>query len=252
MLWYLRRPSLYPHFVSEIRHRMVRPAGHAEDTREDSERWCAERAVSTPEALDRLGITSDRESLFSARFVNEIAEADKIVSACPVEMGGAGNLDLLYELAQFVAARKVIETGVAYGWSSLAILSSLAQREDSLLVSSDMPYPRRNNDDHVGCVVPDKLASHWKLLRAADRQSLPKAIRMLGSIDLCHYDSDKSVAGRSWAYPLLWQAVRPGGAFLSDDISDNLAFRDFALTTPVEPLIVRHEDKFVGVLMKPE
>jgi len=39
--------------------------------------------------------------------------------------------------------------------------------------------------------------------------------------------------------------------FVSDDVSDNLAFRDFARTTSVEPLIVRHQGKFVGILRKP-
>ena len=53
--------------------------------------------------------------------------------------------------------RRVIETGVAYGWSSLALLLSLKNR-NGLLVSTDLPYAGLDNDPYVGCVVPDELA----------------------------------------------------------------------------------------------
>ena len=115
---------------------------------------------------------------------------------------------------------------MAFGWSSLALLLSLRNRPAARLASVDMPYPKINNDAYVGCIVPEDLRTRWTLLRYADREGLPKALQLLGALDLCHYDSDKRYRSRMWAYPLLWNALRPGGLLLSDDIGDNVAFRD--------------------------
>jgi hypothetical protein len=114
-----------------------------------------------------------------------------------------------------------------------------------------MPYPKLNNDAHVGCIVPDALRSRWTLLRYADREGLPRALRLLGTLDLCHYDSDKRYRSRMWAYPLLWQALRPGGLLLSDDIGDNIAFRDFCLQVRLDPVVIGIAGKYVGALVKP-
>jgi hypothetical protein len=117
-----------------------------------------------------------------------------------------------------------------------------------------MPYVRGNNDSHVGLVVPERLRGHWKLIRLADRQGLPAALGELGQLDFCHYDSDKSEAGRRWAYPLIWKALRPGARLISDDINDNVGFRDYAASLGLEPLIIRVPEptgvKYVGVLTK--
>ena len=75
------------------------------------------------------------------------------------------------------------------------------------------------------------------------------------TIDLCHYDSDKTYVGRMWAYDLLWDALEPGGFFVSDDIGDNDVFRVFAKSVAAEPIVVESERydanvKYVGVLRK--
>ena len=53
---------------------------------------------------------------------------------------------------------------------------------------------------------------------------------MVPYLDLCHYDSDKSYYGRRWAYPKLWEALKTGGIFISDDIQDNWAFKEFCVS----------------------
>lgn len=117
-----------------------------------------------------------------------------------------------------------------------------------------MPYLKQNNDAYVGCVVPAGLRPHWHIINSADREALPKALRRLPSIDMCHYDSDKSYSGRMWAFPLLWNALRPGGIFISDDIEDNLAFHDFCKQINHMAIIVQNdsgsEHKYQGILLK--
>ena len=70
------------------------------------------------------------------------------------------------------------------------------------------------------------------------------------SVDLFHYDSDKSYTGRMWSSPLIWDALRKGGFFVADDINDNLAFKHFAEKVNRKPVIIEHQGKFVGVIKK--
>ena len=250
--WYLRRPVMYPvlfrHAINKIRRVLFR-RDYLAETRAQAESWCSTRSITTGEALEKITKSKPSETL-NAQFPDIFKQSEAAAAACPVKMGGAGDLDLLYQLADHCEARRVIETGVAYGWSSLALLLSLKKR-NGLLVSTDLPYPGLDNDPYVGCVVPTELRNNWKLLRGADRQRVPEAIRLVGTLDLCHYDSDKSYSGRMWTYPHLWEALSSGGLFISDDIGDNMGFADFARSVAIEPIVVCSGDKYVGILVKP-
>lgn len=249
LAWWLRRPRLYPEFIRLQLGKLFGGDEAGTEERTLARAWCRDRALGTGDALERL--TGSRPSAtVEQRFPEVFRRAAERADRCLVEMGGAGNIDLLYQLAEHLGACRVLETGVAYGWSSLAILLSLQGREGARLISTDRPYPRFGEESSVGCVVPEDLRPGWTVIDRADRQALPRALRLLGTVDLCHYDSDKSRAGRLWAYPRLWRALRPGGIFVSDDIQDNLAFREFAEAIPAEPLVVSWKEQYVGLLCK--
>lgn len=182
-----------------------------------------------------------------------MAGAQGRVEAAQKPMGGAADIDLLYSLCLATGAVRVLETGVAFGWSTLSILCAIEDKADSRLVSVDMPYLAANVDDLVGLAVPRELRGNWTLHRGADREKLPGAIAAIRPIDLVHYDSDKSYRGRVWAYPLIWDALKPGGILMSDDIEDNLAFLEFAEAVGIPPIVVRAPDgaKFSGIIRKP-
>jgi predicted O-methyltransferase YrrM len=250
LLWYLKHPGLYPHFINIVVKKRYPSGSILDDTRQEALQWCAELAVDTSTALEQLtGRPAPRpvSRLFSEYFES----AENIARKCPAKMGGPGDLDLLYWSAEHLTASRVIETGVAYGWSSLAILLSLHKHKDAKLLSTDMPYPLRNNDKYVGCVVPEEFGSIWRILRNADRQALPRALKIQNTIDMCHYDSDKSYMGRAWAYQILWEALRPGGFFISDDIGDNVAFRDMSKKVECNPIVVSKGGRYIGVMIKP-
>jgi predicted O-methyltransferase YrrM len=214
-----------------------------------AEEWCASRAVSLHELADLLPfefVLRDPKSEHPAVFET----AGRRVEACPERLGGAGNLSLLYSLAKAVHARSIVETGVAYGWSSLALLLAIRETAGATLMSVDLPYLTMRNDDWVGVAVPHDLRAQWRLLRMADREGLPEAIRLAGTIDFAHYDSDKSPEGRLFAYNLIWRALRPGGVFVSDDIGDNLAFKNFSQGATRVPIVLKQDRKYQGVLVK--
>lgn len=217
-------------------------------------KWCAERAVSTSEVLADLGYENpaDIEQTFPDIFCSAY---DRIASFPDELVGGPGsqaNLNLLYYAAGAVDARHVVETGVALGWSTLALLLAIRHHPDGALCSIDLPHvtDRKYVEVYVGAVVPPALKRQWTLFRMADRQGLSKALRSLATVDLGHYDSDKSYEGRAFGYRAIWQLLRPGGILISDDVGDNLAFKEFTEQVNREPSIIAWNGKYQGVLIK--
>lgn len=246
--WFLQRPDFWPHAFT-LAARKITPGRDTPDERAHATRWAAERAVSVQAALQAMGIARTDQVPSLADTLR--AEAAQRADSARVRMGGAADVDLLYAAAVLSGARRIVETGVAYGWSSLALLAALEGSQDGCLASVDMPYPKMNNEEWVGVAVPERLRARWVLVRQPDRFGLRKAISTLGgTVDLCHYDSDKSYGGRQYGYRLMWQALRPGGIFISDDIQDNFAFREFVEARGVPFAITESQGKYVGMARK--
>lgn len=243
---YLKRPDLYPELGRKIIKNTVN-RGNAFKGKDKTNSWAAERSVSQKEAVYQLfGLEMHAFSTTYAGILKTAAQREK---ECPVKMGGPGALELIYYACEFTHAKHVVETGVAYGWSSLASLLSLEKR-DGVLYSSDMPYLAQDGDQYVGYVVPDDLKKNWKLFRFADKESLPKIFAENSAFDVLHYDSDKSYNGRMWAYEVLYKHLRKGGVFISDDIGDNSAYQDFCEKNNIETTVVEYEGKYIGVFIK--
>lgn len=243
---YLKRPDLYPELGRKIIKNIFN-RNSAFKGKEKTNLWASQIAISQEEVIKTMfGLDFHP---FSEIHPQEFKKALDAQNTCPIKMGGAGALELLYSACEFTKAKTVIETGVAYGWSSFATLTSL-QKRNGTLYSSDMPYLSQNGDQYVGCVVTDNLRANWKLFRHADRESLPKILKESGEIDVVHYDSDKSYEGMKWAYETLYPKLRKGGVFISDDINDNSAFQDFCEQKKIVPTVVKFEEKFVGVFVK--
>src|SRR5215208_3892422 len=101
--------------------------------------WCEEQAVDTPDTLAALGIAEPPAEL-DVLFPKIMESARARIKQCPLplyQMGlaGAGDTSLLYSLCAHLSVGRVLETGVALGGSSLAILLALRNRPDALLVS---------------------------------------------------------------------------------------------------------------------
>lgn len=243
---YLKRPDLYPELGRKIIKNTVN-RGNAFKGKEKTNSWAAERCISQEEAVSRLFGLDIKP--FRVEYHEILSFAEQKEKECPVKMGGPGALELIYYACEFTSAQHVVETGVAYGWSSLASLLSLAKR-GGRLYSSDMPYLAQDGDQYVGYVVPEKLKSNWKLFRFADKESLPKIFAENPVFDVLHYDSDKSYNGRIWAYDELYKHLRKGGVFISDDIGDNSAYQDFCEKNNINTTVVEFEGKYVGVFIK--
>lgn len=254
LVWYLERPPLYRELarrVAKFRFTTARERERAAADKEEGRRWCESHLAEHADLLRQLGIDAALEPL-SQRHPDLWREANDAVDSCPVKMGGPAATDLLYHLARHLPAKAVLETGVANGWSSLAFLAAMADNGDGRLISVDMPYAKMKNEAYVGCAVPFHLRGpQWSLRRIPDRDALPAAIAELGTLDLAHHDSDKSYEGRMFVYEQCWPALRSGGLLMSDDVEDNLAFRDFAGRVGRQPFVFyKKPGNYSGALIK--
>jgi predicted O-methyltransferase YrrM len=251
VLWFSGRPKFWAQ-ARELGLRKFRANRDDIESARRAHEWAAENAVSRPVALARLRLLPNEHSDFPSLPVTLLDEARALVAKSGTTMGGPGDIDLIYAAAVLSESRRTVETGVAYGWSSLAILAALKELDGEMLVSVDMPYPKLNNESFVGIAVPERFRDKWKLIREPDRNGLRKAIAYFrGEIDLCHYDSDKSYWGRQFGCEILWRALKPGGVMIVDDIQDNLSFREFITKNNVPFAVTEYRQKYVGMIRKP-
>lgn len=256
-LFLLRNPGWSREFLRRVRINAGRkllppPMGQG---RQAAEAWATQQAVSEAAGLEKLNIDVKTLRTLEQDFPGLLDEAASKEASATERMGGGGSADLIYGLCEALKVRSVVETGVAYGYSSLAILSSVAKR-GGRLSSVDMPHIWSRDRSQVGLVVPSTLRSSWTLIQCPDSIGLERAIRASTPLDFCHYDSDKSYEGRNWGYRLMWDALRSGGLFMSDDIGDNTAFRDFAAEIGEEGVVVNVPGagasgaRFIGLIRK--
>lgn len=246
-IWFLKKPQYIPQIFQILKRNKNKAY---ENTQQEATEWCKSNCIAQKEAIQILTQNHNFSDL-AMLFPKEIEQAKTVAENCPVKMGGEGAIAFLYHIVEHFKPKKIIETGVAYGWSTLAILLAIKDNKGAKLISNDMPYIKMNNDDYVGCIIPDNLQLKWELQRMPDVKGIPIAISKFdGEIDMCHYDSDKSYTGRMWASPLLWNTLKKGGFFISDDINDNLAFKHFCDKVNKKPIIIEHLGKYVGVIIK--
>jgi hypothetical protein len=158
-IWFLQRPSHWNHATQLVKRKWLPNRDRPADENK-ARAWATARAVSLADALVWLGLAVPGAPLPSLPTAL-LEEARNSAVRSGVLMGGPGDLNLLYAATLLLGARRIVETGVAYGWSTLAILAALNGREGVKLVSVDMPYPKMNNEPFVGAGPPARaLADH--------------------------------------------------------------------------------------------
>jgi hypothetical protein len=97
--------------------------------------------------------------------------------------------------------------------------------------------------------VPDDVRSAWTLLLEGDRKNLPALLAQAaddGPIELFHYDSDKTYAGRQFAMRTVAPQLAADAYVVMDDIQDNLFFRDWTEEHGLVPAVLGVGSYFVG------
>ena len=158
-------------------------------------------------------------------------------------------MDLIYSICEHFKFNYALESGVAYGWSSSAILQSISKR-NGFLISVDMPMIKQNDYHLIGIAVEKKYYKNWKLIREPDINGIIKALKIKNEIDFFHYDSDKSYYGRKWAYKRVFDKIKSKGVFISDDIQDNEYFKEFVENYNLNFYVIKFMNKYIGIIFK--
>lgn len=216
------------------------------DARERAEvlKWC--QSVAEPYAVWAERASPELWSEASKFGEDLTARATRELPNAKTRFGGGGAYALLYFMVRLRRPTVVVETGVAAGWSSTAILAALEANGHGELWSSDLPYFRQGAQvGEIGVLVPEELKGRWHLYIEGDRINLPQIVDKVPSIDLFHYDSDKTKAGRDFALSIVGPRLSDDATVLFDDILDNDHFR--GLAGPDKRVLSDHR-RFVGML----
>jgi len=196
------------------------------------------------------------ESLDPALWIETAAICDEFARSAENKLrrldlkpGGGAHFPLLYFLTRLLDPATVVETGVAAGWSSQSILLSLRKNgSGGRLYSSDFPYFRYHNPERlVGVLVDQELKGEWSLYIDGDRTALPVILLHIDSIDIFHYDSDKTYDGRDFAFTLVEPKLTDTAIILFDDIQDNSHFYDLVNRKRWQSKVFDFQGKLVGM-----
>lgn len=214
--------------------------------RPEVERWCRAQ-TSDPESWAlALDAKIWNEAKRFAR--DQKAVASERLNQLGLDLGGGGAYDLLYFLVRVLRPDTVVETGVAAGFSSRAMLSALRENGHGKLYSSDFPYFRLPDPEKfVGYIVEPDLRDRWELHTRGDQVNLQEISLKIERVDLFHYDSDKSVAGRNSALVTMNPLFHDTTLIIYDDIQDNGHFRRLVEQSGQPYLVFEFEGKWLGL-----
>jgi hypothetical protein len=156
----------------------------------------------------------------------------------PWNDGDSGLVRAAWCLTRHLHPQRVVETGVAHGLTSRVILEAMARNGDGHLSSIDLPPLDAGLRDQVGAAVSPDVAGRWTYILGSSRRRLPGLLSRLGQIDLFVHDSLHSERNVRFELDRAWDALRPGGAALIDDIDANWGFHSFNEAFPGHPHLV--------------
>jgi predicted O-methyltransferase YrrM len=172
---------------------------------------------------------------------------------------GRGRAIFLYVTTRILAPAVVVETGCFTGFDSAVILQALALNGRGHLYSIDLPaeeglYSQRPGTRSSlpsglapGFLVADELRDRWTLKLADVRDELPPLLEKLGEIGVFFHDSDHTYNHMMWEYTTAWPYIADDGVIVSDDISWNTAFWDFARGVGGEVVVHRRTPNVGGI-----
>jgi len=151
----------------------------------------------------------------------------------------------LYDLVRKRKPNVFLETGVRRGFSSRLILEAMAKNGSGLLVSTEI-------SSGVGELVTENLKSRWKLIIADEKEVLANALSTINKIDIFLHDSNHGYEAMKAEFDAIKEKMQSDGTILSDDIEENNAFMEFAVSRGKNPLIIPGAAECFGIIyLKP-
>jgi predicted O-methyltransferase YrrM len=235
---------LKPDFIPVILTKIMRRA--ESDKSIEALNWAKSQVKDATEFFSTIDAPLWRETTLEAKKIEK--ESNLILANIEHDLGGGGAYPILYFLTRKYHPNVIIETGVAAGWSSRTFLTAISKNNSGHLYSSDFPYFRLDNPEKfIGILVPKNLKSNWTLNIRGDSEALNEFLTKVSEINLFHYDSDKSYAGRKMAWETVSKKLSRSAIVIFDDIQNNLHFKDLVEKLNVKYSIFEFEGKYLGM-----
>jgi predicted O-methyltransferase YrrM len=152
---------------------------------------------------------------------------------------------LLYVLVKSRKPKFVVETGVANGISTNAIMSALDEDNSSGSLNSFDILPE-TKDAYTG---KGKWNFHLLDKRRTHKQ-LSMAVRNSPLVDIWLHDSNHGYRWQKFEYLLALSRLKEGGILISDDIDASPAWGELAKSHFKESYIIFDSRKFIGLAFK--
>ncbi len=148
----------------------------------------------------------------------------------------------LYLMLRALRPERVVETGVANGASSTFLLSAMEINGRGELFSLDLPLTEDGTSfipagKTPGWLIPENLRDRWHLTLGDTHKELPSLLNCVGQTDIFIHDSDHSYETMSFEFGQAWPHIKNGGWLISDDVTFNAAFDEWALAHKLTPYI---------------
>lgn len=157
----------------------------------------------------------------------------------------------LYLLCKTVKPEIVVETGVAYGLSSMYILQALEENKKGTLHSVDGIFSPWQTKEMIGAAVPSDLKNRWSFNFGSSAEKLKTILSSLGSVDIFLHDSLHTYKNMMFEFETAWPYISKGGFLVSDDIVDNNAFYDFCTKMQLNFIVLKQKaNSYLGIAKK--
>lgn len=132
-------------------------------------------------------------------------------------------LEILYACIRGFRPHTIIETGVAGGTTSWAVLSAMEKNGKGELYSIDVGIPNMV----MGWLVPEELRNNWNLIIGDSKQKLPELLASIKKVDIFFHDSLHTREHMLFEFNCVLPFMPTRSVILSDDIELNTSFDEF-------------------------
>ena len=154
----------------------------------------------------------------------------------------------LYILCRILKPKNIIETGVAYGLSSVYILKALKENQVGTLHSIDSVFRPWQSKEMIGAIIPDELKSRWNFIFGKSSEKLELIFNKIENADIFIHDSLHTYKNMIFEFESAEKNLKKSGIILSDDVLDNDAFYDFTNKKELENYLIKvKNDSGLGV-----
>ncbi len=163
---------------------------------------------------------------------------------------------LCYVLCRALQPNTVVETGVAYGVTSAAILAALHKNRKGELHSVDLPpIADRAFGTHIGIMVPPGYRDRWHLHVGASKRILPALLATsVPLVDMFVHDSANISKIQTMEMAAVWPHMPSSCAMVVNAIQGKTAFVEFVRNRNIDCwLAVEQREKpgaLTGVILR--